>query len=169
MNNNYGYPNNSNEFDYGEFLEALGIDMPNIGVTTSDLNENSMANDISNSNNNQLFGSYEGYIKGNLFKNLYDEYKNYKPIRLPVNSEKMESLLNLNQMHFVMHEMNLYLDVFPNDVNAMRNFAKYRSGYNKLLNEYESKYGPLNVCDENLNNVPFGWENDKFPWEGGNN
>lgn len=160
MNNNYIYPDTTNEFDYNEFLDALGIDMSNINS-----NEKNKSYDMKD---NQLFGSYEGYVKGNLFKNLYNEYKNYKPARLPVNSEKMEGLLNLNQMHFAMHEINLYLDVFPNDVSAMREFGKYRDEYNRLLEDYEKKYGPLNICDANLNNVPFAWENDSFPWEGVN-
>ena len=148
---------NNNDFDYNQFLEVIGLNTSNIGMnSTADMN-----------NNNQLYGSYEGYIKGNLFKNLYSEYKNYKPMRFPVNSEEMELLLNLNQLHFAMHEINLYLDVFPNDINAMREFDMYRDKYNRSLNEYESKYGPLNVFDERLNNVPFAWENESFPWEGG--
>ena len=150
MNNNYGYPDNLNKFDYSDFLESIGI------------------NEISNAtSNDQLFGSYEGYIKGNLFKDLYDEYKNYSAIRLPVNSEKMELLLNLNQMQFGMHEMNLYLDVFPNDVKAIKEFNKFRDEYARLLKEYERKYVPLNICDENLNSIPFAWEDSSFPWEGG--
>ena len=51
-------------------------------------NEIDYFNNFSEESNNSLdlFSPYEGYIKGNLFKNLYQEYKNYKPSRVNVNS-----------------------------------------------------------------------------------
>ena len=165
MNNNYGYPINTNEFDYNSFLKRLGINSQNVSINM-DSNESV---ELSNANGNNLFGSYEGYIKGNLFKNLYSNYKNYNLINYPIDSEQAEALLNLNQMHFGMHEANLYLDVFPNDIKMMQEFGRYRDGYNRLLKEYETKYGPLNISDEYLNSIPFAWENNEFPWEGGNN
>ena len=118
----------------------------------------------SNSNNYMLFGAYEGYLKGNLFKNLYEEYKNYKPATLRPNSEKEQDLFNLNQLAFAMHDLNLYLDVYPNDKNILNMFIEYKEMYNSILNEFEKKYGPINIngVDES---IPFSWENTKFPWE----
>ncbi len=115
-------------------------------------------------NNNNLYGPYEGFIKGNLFKNLYNEYKNYKPINPNINSEKEELLFNLDQICFAMHELNLYLDVYPNDQNYLNLYTEYENTYNKLLYSYEQKYGPINV--NNINDTtPFSWVNTKFPWE----
>ena len=116
-------------------------------------------------NNNNLFGPYEGYAKGNLFKNLYSEYKNYQPAKLIPKSEKEEALLNLNQMQFAMHELNLYLDVYPNDQNMLTYFINFRNNYNMLLNEYEKKYGALNINSTTLNNIPFGWSTSNWPWD----
>ena len=83
-------------------------------------NEIDYFNNFSEESNNSLdlFSPYEGYIKGNLFKNLYQEYKNYRPSRLNVNSEKMEMLVNIGQMGFASHELNLYLDIYPNNRKA---------------------------------------------------
>ena len=40
---------------------------------------NPMINGFMMENTNDLDKSYPGYLKGNMFKNLYDPYKNYKP------------------------------------------------------------------------------------------
>ena len=34
---------------------------------------------------NKIIDPYEGFIRGNLFENLYDPYKNYKPQNFIVN------------------------------------------------------------------------------------
>ena len=129
-------------------------------------NEIDYFNNFSEESNNSLdlFSPYEGYIKGNLFKNLYQEYKNYKPSRLNVNSEKMEMLVNIGQMGFASHELNLYLDNYPNNRKALELFNKYSNMTNKLIKEYENKYGPLTVGGTR-EDVPFKWENEKWPWE----
>ncbi|MGN1352752.1 MAG: spore coat protein CotJB [Bacilli bacterium] len=129
-------------------------------------NEIDYFNNFSEESNNSLdlFSPYEGYIKGNLFKNLYQEYKNYRPSRLNVNSEKMEMLVNIGQMGFASHELNLYLDNYPNNRKALELFNKYSNMTNKLIKEYENKYGPLTVGGIN-EDVPFNLENEKWPWE----
>lgn len=182
MMNNYNYyPNseyNRNQLDYNDFLNYLGLNnnMTN-GMNNNmnaDMNNNmntgmntSMNISINNSNmnNDNLFGSYEGYVKGNMFKGLYMPYKNYEPRRLSPNSEEEETLLNLNQMHFAMHEANLYLDVYPNDPSMFRDYVKFRDGYNKLLKEYQEKYGAMEVNSDYLNRAPFGWEQQTWPWD----
>jgi spore coat protein JB len=115
-------------------------------------------------NQNTLFGPYEGYIKGNMFRNLYEQYKNYKPSNVSFSSEKEEALFNLNQICFAMHDINLYLDVHPNDTNMLNMFVNYENTYNNLLKDYQEKYGPINVDSVN-NNTPFTWVTTNFPWE----
>lgn len=168
MNNYNYYPNreyNRNQMDYNDFLNYLGFDGNDINMGVS--MNNGIANTMNNSmnSNNNLYGSYEGYMKGNMFKNLYKPYKNYEPAKLTPTSELDEALLNLNQMHFAMHEANLYLDVFPNDRKMMEDFVKFRKSYNDLLNDYEQKYGALEVSSNYLNNTPFGWEEETWPWD----
>ena len=113
----------------------------------------------------ELYQPYEGYIKGNLFKNLYQGYKNYKPSRIRVNGERDEMLLNVGQMSFAAHELNLYLDNYPNDKEALDMFNKYRKMSNDLIRNYERRFGPLTVSGEVNNNIPFRWESEKWPWE----
>lgn len=151
--NNYSY--------FDAFDETfLGTQIPNYNMNNQ--NSNNFAN-----LNSSLYGPYEGYVKGNLFRNLYDQYKNYQPSKnnLTPKSEKEEALLNLSQMQFAMHEMNLYLDIYPNDQMMMRNFVNYRNTYNQLLTDYENKYGALFVNSPSLNSVPFGWQEKAWPWD----
>ncbi len=114
--------------------------------------------------NNILYGAYEGYLKGNMFKNLYEQYKGYTPKTISPKSEKEQDLFNLNQIGFAMHDLNLYLDVFPNNQDILNLFTKYKELYNDLLKKYEEKYGPINVCGTK-DVLPFEWEKTKFPWE----
>ena len=121
-----------------------------------------MNNDYDNMNN--LYGAYEGYLKGNMFKNLYEQYKNYKPATVKPNNEQEQELFNLNQIMFAMHDLNLYLDVFPDSQEMLNIFTKYKDMYNELCMNYEKKYGPINV-NKTDNKIPFKWESMKFPWE----
>ena len=157
MNNRYNYypSNNYNRMNYNEFMNSLGID--------NNMNVNLVQNNLNN--NNKIFGPYEGYLKGNLFKNMYDEYKDYQPSKLVPNSEEAEALLNLNQVHFAMHEANLLLDVYPDDNNILSDYIRFRDNYNELLDNYQKKYEALNVNSDSLNQIPFGWEDDTWPWD----
>ena len=126
-------------------------------------NYNYFNNTFLNTDNN-LYGSYEGYLKGNLFRNLYEPYKNYKVANVNIRNEKDELLFNLDQTQFAMHELNLLLDVNPNNKEALNLFNSYKNTYDNLLEDYQSKYGPINVTGSN-NSTPFDWVSGKFPWE----
>ena len=115
-------------------------------------------------NNVELYGAYEGYLKGNMFKNLYEQYKNYKPDTIRSTSEKEQDLFNLNQIGFALHDLNLYLDVNPNNKQILDLFSKYKELYNELFTQYEAKYGA--ICVNNVNEkTHFEWEKTLFPWE----
>ena len=113
---------------------------------------------------NNLYGAYEGYLKGNMFKNLYEQYKSYIPATISPENEQTQDLFNLNQIGFALHDINLYLDVYPNDDQMLNVFTKYKELYNDLLTKYENKYGALYV-NKVSNQIPFEWEKTSFPWE----
>lgn len=114
-------------------------------------------------NNLNLFNPYEGYLKGNAFKDEYKPYKDYKVAKLNINSEKEELLANIGENSFMMHDINLYLDVHPDDNEALNKFTNYRNKVNELITKYERKYGPLGVKGTN-GSAPFAWENTSWPW-----
>lgn len=116
-------------------------------------------------NNMALIMPSIGYDRGNLFKDLYDQYKNYKPDTLETKTEQEKLFLELARMSFAAHELNLYLDLNPDDVGMLKLFNDYRHKSNELRREYEEKYGPLCINSNSLNNTPFMWEKSPWPWE----
>lgn len=116
-----------------------------------------------NDNNLVLFNPYEGYLKGNAFKDEYIPYKNYKALKLNINNEKDELMVNIGEYSFMMHDLNLYLDTHPNDNEALIKFSEYRNMVNDLITKYERKYGPITIKGDNNNTTPFNWTNN-WPW-----
>ena len=114
---------------------------------------------------NETLEPYEGFIKGNLFKNLYDPYKNYKPQQLNANNEREALLYQVMQYKFALIELNLYLDTNPNDKEAIELFNKYQRMEKQMCKQYESMYGPLTIDSEYLNNNNWVWNNSPWPWE----
>ncbi len=119
-----------------------------------------------NVNTPSLFSPMMGYDNGNMFSNLYSQYKNYEPTKLVASNEKEQMLYELSRFAFAAHELNLYLDLHPDDVSMLKLFNDYRDKYNILMMEYEKRYGPLTTASSNMQKVPFAWENKPWPWGG---
>ncbi len=146
--------------------------IPNTYVPNFDDVDRSTTTDERNTNGKmvggmKLFSEKEAYMNGNLFESLYKPYKNYKPARLNPTNDRQKLFLELSEACFVAHELNLYLDLHPEDNNALKLFNEYRRESNELLEQFESKYGPLLVSSDALNTSPFLWEEQTFPWEKG--
>ena len=122
-----------------------------------------------NSNNNMtgsfLFTPEVAYNNGNLFSNLYSQYKNYRPAQLSANTEKEKLLLDIGRLSFAAHDLNLYLDLNPDDESMLALFNDYRKQADSMISEYESKFGPLNISSNSLETGPFKWINSPWPWE----
>lgn len=115
--------------------------------------------------NDNLFNPYDGLIRGNLFKNIYNPYKNQKPYAITPMNEQAKMLTDIDSLDFALIDLNLYLDIYPDDKNAIELFNKYRNEQNELLNSYQNKYGPVLLNSDSLNNVPWMWTNRPWPWE----
>lgn len=116
-------------------------------------------------NNINLFNPEQGYDLGNMFEDLYDTYKDYKPAQLKANNPKEKLYLQLSRVSFAMHEMNLYLDLHPEDRKIQQLFNDYRKMFIELEKKYEREYGPLTTTSEALEKSPFEWVTEPFPWE----
>ena len=161
-------------FDYMNYINNIPsnmIDMVNkINVSKSNDNMNmfnkfKINKEASMIYKNETLEPYEGFIKGNLFKNLYDPYKNYKPQQLNANNEREALLYQVMQYKFALIELNLYLDTNPNDKEAIELFNKYQRMEKQMCKQYESMYGPLTIDSEYLNNNNWVWNNSPWPWE----
>lgn len=78
--------------------------------------------------NGNLFTPNQTLEYGNIFKKEYEGYKGYQPYKINIKNENC--ILNLIAMQDYLHDLKLYLDVYPND-NAILN------EYNNALKKYQ--------------------------------
>ena len=129
------------------------------------MNNNFYPNMNNMNQNTNLFNPKEGFEKGNIFENLYSEYKNYKPQNLRARSEQERKLLEIQTIGFMTHDLNLYLDIHPTDQSMLMLFNDYRRKKEELVREYEKQYGPMTIGSEGMDSQTFEWENTSWPWE----
>ena len=118
-----------------------------------------------NMNNQNLYNPKEGFEKGNIFSNLYDEYKNYKAEKLNPTNDQEKRMYEIQAISFVAHDLNLYLDMYPEDQSMVVLFNDYRRKLENLIKEYENIYGPMTVDSNEMENNKFAWVNSSWPWE----
>lgn len=158
-NDYYGYMN----------YMAGSNDLPNYSMSNlgGNFDNNSFSNNfMMPSGNNELLDPKDALEKGNMFKNLYVPYKNYKPVELKTKSEREKMLNQIRSYDFTMKELNLYLDVNPNNSSYINLYNEYRKVKDNLVNQYEKMYGPLTLDSAFLENNNWVWNNSPWPWEG---
>ena len=112
-----------------------------------------------------FFFSMEGFNKGNMFSDMYSKYKNHV-YKLKVTNDRDMLLYKIQMYNFAMKDMNLYLDIHPNDKKMLNNFQEYKKMYNELKNKYENVYGPLCVKDV-VSSDKWTWIDNPWPWDKG--
>ena len=122
--------------------------------------------DKMNTENTDLAEPKEGFLKGNMFNNLYDPYKNYKYGILRATNAKEELLYNIMMYMFALNDLNLYLDNYPNNTQILNLYNKYLTESKKITDQYEKNYGPLTVNSEYLGDSSWKWIKSPWPWEG---
>ena len=137
-----------------------------LNTYNNNFDNNTFQNTFMNIDNSpKLYNPNEGFTKGNMFIDLYSQYKNYKPVAVTANNEREALMRELGRMAFAAHELNLYLDIHPDDTGMITLFNDYREKANQLMSEYDKKFGPLTINSNSLNQTPFMWEKDVWPWE----
>ena len=118
-----------------------------------------------NKQSSKLFDPYVGFISGNMFPDLYNAYKLSNPLEIEPMNEQAELLTSIDALCFACIDLNLYLDLYPEDKSAIELFNNYRGQKKNLEKEYESKYGPLFISSDALNTFPWAWDNSPWPWQ----
>ncbi|MCI5835202.1 MAG: spore coat protein CotJB [Firmicutes bacterium] len=118
------------------------------------------------SNNKKILDPYNGFVRGNMFSDLYNGYKLNKPLDITPLNEQADMLTYIDSLCFALIDLNLYLDLYPNDSKIIELFNSYRMEKDEITKEYESKYGPLTLNSDSLNKAPWAWDNMPWPWEG---
>lgn len=154
-------------YNYSDYYNYLGgyndmnfMTSPNSMI--SDMNSNIFpTNQITNQN---ITETMTGFKRGNMFNNLYSEYKNYKPQELKASNEREDLIMQIDEQRFAMIDLGLYLDIYPNDRNALSLFNNALNKKKELVNLYESKYGPLTL-DSSVQTNSWLWDNSPWAWE----
>lgn len=129
----------------------------------NDLNIFDLFQDKKNESKVELYSVEEGFLRGNMFKNLYDPYKNYSPYKVEFTSEKEKLLFDVQKYDFAINDLNLYLDLCPNDEYVFNLFKQYVMEYEKAKKEYVCKYGPLLLTDDL--GIKYDWNKNPWPWD----
>lgn len=150
------YENTYNDIDTKKWNNDFIIDINNLNINNFN-------------RNNELFNSKEGLNKGNMFKNEYNQYKNYV-FKVLVKGDRDELLLKIQELTFKMIDLGLYLDINPNNNEIFSEYKETVDLLKKHKEKYENNYGPL-CLESNINFNSFLWNKDPWPWinEGGNN
>lgn len=112
-----------------------------------------------------VYDPYQGFIRGTMFPILYDPYKMDRPFEIQPMNEQADMLTNIDALTFATIDLNLYLDVNPNDQRAIDLFNQYRSQKKELVKAYENKFGPLTLNSNALATYPWVWDDRPWPWE----
>ena len=155
-NNNYFEYNNVIDKDYYNVDNSKNYDMYN------EINIKNPTFNVMSYRNNNLFSPEEGLNKGNMFKDLYNPYKNYV-YKIAVRGKKDELLLSIQELTFALKDLNLYLDLYPNDREAMNTFKNYSEELKRYKEMYNKDFGPL--CASDSSKDYFDWVNSPWPWD----
>jgi len=144
------------------------FDNNNVDLDLTLLNLSGFNTSKDNYDNRNFFSAKEGFLRGNMFKNEYKPYKALTFINIRPKNDREAKLFNVMQYSHAITDMNLYLDVHPEDRNALSLLKELIMEEEKAKKEYIMIYGPLNICD--TKGDKFNWVDSPWPWEnmGGN-
>lgn len=114
-----------------------------------------------------IYDPYNGFIRGNLFPNLYNQYKLEKPFDIKPGNEQAELLTYIDTYCFACIDLSLYLDTHPDDKDMIKQYNQLVNIKKDYIEQYEMKYGPLTKDSMSLNTYPWIWNNSPWPWEKG--
>lgn len=66
---------------------------------------------------------------------------------------------------FIAVELNLFLDNFPDNNDAKKDYEVVSEKLTYLINEYEEKFGPLINFGVSHKEDPHSWIEKPWPWE----
>lgn len=76
-----------------------------------------------------------------------------------------ELLKAISKYQFYAIDLNLFLDNFPDNEKAAKDYAVISHRLNQLTHKYETEYGPLTNFGSSFKTNPEKWVNQPWPWE----
>lgn len=128
-----------------------------------DVNMSIFIPDVNFSRDNRTYNPMDGFLRGNMFADEYEPYKNLTYFKLVPRDEQEKMLYQIMALSFAINDFNLYLDLHPDNKEILELFKKYVTEKEILCKEYIRKYGPLEVSEVSGNK--FNWINSPWPWD----
>lgn len=110
-----------------------------------------------------ILSPMEGFLRGNMFQDEYELYKKLTYFKLVPQNEQERLLYQVMAYSFAVNDLNLYLDLHPDNKEVFDLFKKYVIEEKNLCNEYVKKYGPLEVKE--TMGSKFNWIDSPWPWD----
>ncbi|KXZ40664.1 spore coat protein JB [Alkalithermobacter thermoalcaliphilus JW-YL-7 = DSM 7308] len=79
--------------------------------------------------------------------------------------KKEDLLRKIQEVEFAAVDLNLYLDMYPDNQMALRDYNCLVQELMNLKRLYEMNYGPFSNFGTSFNQYPFSWVNEPWPWE----
>ena len=155
--------------NFNDYLDMMNNDKNTVNnyetiiLDNSDM-ENYMIGSYDNVKRDNNIDLENGFYLGNIFTDTYKSYKNKKPKRINAYSERDKLLLKIQELDFIINDLNLYLDINPNDKKLYDIFKGVAIKLDKLKEEYYKKYQVLELCKD-INNK-YTWLDNPWSWDG---
>lgn len=123
-----------------------------------------------------LYGKEEALRAGTIFQDLnlpFFAAEEAGRADGPLVEAGKDSLLEIQQISFLLDDLRLYLDTHPEDPDGLALFQRAMTERKQKLLEFSSSFYPLtpdSMCGETENPVSparFSWQEGPAPWEGG--
>lgn len=119
--------------------------------------------DYSMGNDSKLVSTKEGFLRGNMFADEYEPYKNLTYFSLKPKNEQEKLLFHIMELSFAVNDLNLYLDLHPEDTKMFEKFKMYTKQCMELEEQYAKQYGPLVLSQ--TDSQEYEWFKNPWPWE----
>ncbi len=129
-----------------------------------DVNMSLFIPDLKFSRDSNILEPMEGFLRGNMFRNEYKPYKNLTYYKLNPKNEKEKMLYKIMALSFAINDLNLYLDLHPDNKETFDLFKKYIQDKKVLVKEYAKNYGPLTL--DKTTGSKYNWIDSPWPWDG---
>lgn len=91
--------------------------------------------------------------------------QNEQPQARPCDEEYYKLLEKLQEIDFVLVELNLYLDTHPYDLQAIEQYNQLAQERLQLANHFQVLYGPLQHFGHAYSKYPWEWSQAPWPWQ----
>lgn len=114
-------------------------------------------------NKDVLVDPQEGFQRGNMWRKEYVPYKGMTYKKLNPTCDREALLFKIMELDFAINDLNLYLDLHPEDERIYEYFKKYTKECLELKDKYAKTYGPLTLDQTNTNT--YEWMKNPWPWD----